>query len=347
MIPHKHIPFEALANALQSVQLWLARDGTSRLIVAAPTVAAMKRQDLPNHVKVTPQKRSGPRVKVPGAHYTDRGRIVLARWPEDGIEEYAIPIWACVIGGQADLQIADYVLQCQTGDMIFFPAGIPKCNSSKSHFLGDTRGRSCDIFWISPAASTKGLRCYLCHSQENHHLPGRAEEDCISHSLFLERLFEGFCEELRKKAAGDVTGEILMLIVRLLKRDIEENIVFPAPKGVLISALSVESHNPIEQACLYIQSHLELQLTIKDVAGQIYLSPTLFTRRFREHTGQSFKEYLTAERLKKSVQFLQETTMLVHHVSYYVGLKPGQLRNLFREHYGCSPVEFRRRHLSP
>jgi len=343
---HKQVVFEALARALQSIQLWLARNGTSRLMVAAPTIAAMKRQVLPNHVIVTPQKQRGPRVKVSSAHFLDRGRIVLARWPEDGVDEYAIPILACVISGQADLRIADYVLHCQPGDMIYFPPGIPKCNSSKPHFVGDTRGRSCDIFWISPAATTKGLQCYLCHCRDGEHLRGTMEESCTTLSPFMERLFDGFCEELQKRGSGDAAVEILALILLLFKREIDEGAVFPPLHGIPTESLADASLNPIEQACLYIETHLELQLTIKDVARHVYLSPTIFTRRFREHTDQTFKEYLTAQRLKKAIQLLQETNMRIYGVGYHVGLKPGQLRNLFREHYGCSPAAFRQRHLS-
>jgi AraC-like DNA-binding protein len=344
-MPGKHVSFEALSRALQSVELWLSRCGASRLMVAQPTIAAMKRQELPDHVRITSQKLHGPRVKVPSAHFMTHERITLAKWPQDGMAEYAIPIWACVMGGQADLLIADYVLHCQPGDMILFPPGIPKCNSGKPHFVGDPRGRSCDILWITPAVPTKGLRCYLCHCRDARHLPNPPGEQCFAHSLFLERLFEGFCEELLQRSSTDAACKILTLLLDLFKREIGEDAVLPQLYGIQESAPGAES-SPIERACLYIETHLELQLTIKDVARQVYLSPTIFTRRFREHTGQSFKEYLTAQRLKKAVQLLQETTMTVYDVSYYVGLKPCQLRNLFNARFGCAPAEFRKNHLS-
>src|SRR5690606_36921478 len=105
-------------------------------------------------------------------------------------------------------------------------------------------------------------------------------------------------------------------------------------------------YQPIEQACLYIDSHLDQRLTIDHVARQVYLSSTQFTRGFRQQTGQIFHEYLTEQRLKKAVQFLVETTVMVQHISKYVGIKPNQLRNLFREKYGCSPAEYRSKHTS-
>jgi AraC-like DNA-binding protein len=312
--------------------------------MALPTAAAMKRQELPDHIKVIVQKRSGPRVRVASAHYIDRRQITLAHWPEDGLSEYAIPIWACVVGGTADLLIADYALRCQAGDMIFFPSGIPKCNSMKPHFIGDASGRFCDVLWISSAMPTKGLLCYLCHSTEMRHLPLERDEHCLSRNLFLQQLFEGFSEELERNGPSDEAIEILLLIMRLFKRDIDEEIALSPAHSVLADQSKNESRNPIEEACLYIDSHIELQLTINKVARQVYLSPTHFTRRFREHTGQSFKEYLTAQRLKKAVRLLEETTMTVRNISYYVGLTSGQLRNLFHANYNCSPVEYRKQY---
>lgn len=344
-MPHKDILFESLSRALQSIQLWLSRNGASRLMVAAPTIAAMKCQELPDHVSMTPQKRRGLQEKVSSAHF--RGRITLAGWPEDGLCEYSIPILACVINGQADMLIADYVLHCQAGDAIFFPAGIPKCSSAKPHIVGDTRGRSCDVMWINLVPPAKGLSCSICHSRGSEHLPFQDGDDCIAQNFFLERLFEGLCEELQKRGSGKMAVEVLSLIVGLLQRDIDEGAMLPPPYSRIPAHTVVgESLDPIGQACSYIDSHLELPLTIKIVARQACLSPTIFTRRFREQKGQSFHEYLTAQRLKKAVSLLCETNMMVHQVSDYVGINPSRLRDLFHERHGCSPAEFRRQYLS-
>lgn len=342
MPSNKSAEFEPLSLALRNMQAWLAHNGPSRLMTAQPTLVGMRRQQLPDHMMVTPQGQRGPRVRCHNAHNTGRGRVMLARWPQDGLEEYAMAMLACVISGKGELAIADYVLHCQAGDMIFFPAGIAKCNASKPHFLGDTRGRNCTLLWIAPIVTITGVHCFLCHSHGDRHLPCKANEQCFSYNLFLERLWEGFSEEQQKNGASEMSAEILALLIRLLKRDIDDDSVSPSPHNLPENVRSGEARNPIEQACLYVDSHLELRLTISDVARQVYLSPTMFTRRFREHTGQSFKEYLTERRHAKAVQLLQETDMRMHSVSYFVGLKPGQLRNLFLKKHGCSPAKFRR-----
>lgn len=143
-----------------------------------------------------------------------------------------------------------------------------------------------------------------------------------------------------------MAAQMLSLIISLLKRTIDEDTAQPLPyASPRILATSDASHHPIEEACLYIDSHLKSHLTIETVARHVYLSSTQFTRSFREQTDQTFHEYLTAQRLKKATRFLRETNMTVQDICLYVGIKPNQLRNLFQEKYGCAPREFRRRHL--
>ena len=338
--------FESLSQVLGNVCFWLARDGASRLIVAAPSMAAMKRRQLPEHVRVTPNKQRGPRVKARKAPLVEGGRTEVAIWPEAGISEYTLPVLGCVISGQADLRAADYILHCQPGDIVLFPAGIPKCNSHKSHLEGNSNGRSCDVLWINKIMPAMGLGCYICQSRDAQHFT-LLDQSCLIPDLFLEQLFERCCEELQERSPGKMTAQMLSLIFSLSKRDIDEDaaqlLPYANPQGL---AASDASRDPIKQACLYIDSHLKSRLTIENVARHVYLSSTQFTRSFREHTGQTFHEYLTAQRLKKATQFLRETNMTVQDICVYMGIKPNQLRNLFQEKYGCSPKEFRRRHYS-
>jgi AraC-like DNA-binding protein len=337
--------FKPLSQALGNIHFWLSRDETSRLIVAAPSMAAMKRRDLPEHVKVTPNKQRGPRVKARKASFVEGGRTELAVWPEARISEYTFPVLGCVIAGQADLRAADYILHCQTGDIILFPAGIPKSNSDKSHLEGNPDGRSCDVLWMNKLQPAMGLGCYVCQSRGIQHF-SLSDQSCLIPDLFLEQMFERCCEELQERGPGKIAAQMLSLILTLLKRAIDENAAQPLPTaGPRISETSEPSPHLIEQACLYIDAHLKSHLTIEIVARHVYLSSTQFTRSFREHTGQTFHAYLTMQRLKKATQFLRETNMTVQDICLYVGIKPNQLRNLFQEKYGCTPKEFRRRHL--
>jgi AraC-like DNA-binding protein len=338
--------FRPLSQALGNIHFWLSRDEASRLMVAAPSMAAMKRRRLPDHVSVTPNKQRGPRVKSRKAPFVEGGRVELAIWPEAGISEYTLPVLGCVISGQADLRAADYILHCQPGDIILFPAGIPKCNSQKSHLEGNSDGRGCDVLWINKIMPAMKLGCYICQSRGLQHF-SLHNLACLIPDLTLEHLFEGCCEELQERGPSKMTAQMLSLIISLLKRAIDEDaaqaLAYANPQML---TKPDASHHPIEQACLYIDSHLKSHLTIENVARHVYLSSTQFTRNFREYTGQTFHEYLTAQRLKQATRFLRETNMRVQDICLYMGIKPNQLRNLFQEEYGCTPKEFRHRHHS-
>lgn len=340
-------PFEPLSRALEKMQAWLASSGESRLIVARHKITDMRRHSLPPHVEVTPNRQRGPRVVARSAPFAGGGRIDLAHWPEAGMSEYNLPMLGCVISGQADLRAADYILHCRTGDFVFYPVGIPKCNGTKPHLVGDIEGRSCEVLWLNRVAPVMGLSCYMCQSRGSQHHTHLPDRECLTSNFLLGQIFDGFCEEVLLRGKGRVSVEMLSLFLSLLKRDIEEGAV--GSFAYTQSRTDIQQSNqyqPIEQACLYIDSHLEQRLTIDHVARQVYLSSTQFTRGFREQTGQSFHEYLTEQRLKKAVQFLVETTVMVQDISRYVGIKPNQLRNLFQERYGCSPAEYRSKHTS-
>src|SRR5690606_25262447 len=109
------------------------------------------------------------------------------------------------------------------------------------------------------------------------------------------------------------------------------------------SPLVDEMHEPIEEALKYINENLHYRLTIETVARRVLVSPATLTRRFRQRPGQSFVQYLNGARLQQASNLLLQTDLPLEEVCSHVGLKYGQLRNLFLQNYGCSPGEFRER----
>lgn len=337
--------FEPIVQVLQNIEFWLARQGVSRLIVAADDYQTMRERELPSHVGLRPRKPQGARIAQRGSRMRNPQRTTLAVWPEDGVSEYTMPMLCFVVAGKVDLRVADYVLHCQAHDIVYMPAGIPKCNVKLPHFEGDSRGRSCDLFWVHPYISPRGMKCYMCHSIESRHISARAGEHGFTENLLIQQIFTGLCEPIEKRGNEETVNRMMSLLIHLLLEQIKANSLLPAPDFAQPMPGVSHRSNSIEHACAYMESHLQSNLTIETVAKQVYLSPSLFSQHFRRHTGQSFKAYLTEQRMNRAFQLLAGSDYTIEEVGRLVGLKGSQLRALFREHHGCSPMEFRKKQL--
>jgi AraC-like DNA-binding protein len=307
--------------------------------VAQPSLKQLRQQKLPEHVRSTPRKLQGPRQPIRGRRYYHQQHLKLARWPNDGMDENALPFILCVISGQADFRIADYVLHCSVGDWVFFPAGIPKQDGSHAHFEGDAAGRKCDVMWIyTGMGRDEGINCWICRSEGIQHFQEK-NASCRIQQKFVTQLFNGFCEEIQQANRPEIVAYLLRGILLLIRAEIENNnALFGGIKQV---EKSEEPHDPIEEAQLYITANIYQRLTIQSVARQVLVSPSTLTRRFRERTGKTFNEFLNAERIKLASNLLRETNLPISLISAKVGLKYGQLRILIQQKHHCTPGELR------
>lgn len=339
--PHPKTAFAPLVQALQQLEEWLVREGATRLIVAAPTVRELKRRGVPEHVRVLRKKRRGPRVPVRGRRHYHESQLHLAAWPEDGLMESAVPSLACVLSGEADFNVADYVLCCRAGDWVMFPAGVPKQDGKRSHFEGDPAGRFGEVLWIYTANRDSGLSCWICRSQDEFCIKPPASQCRVEHR-FLAQLLNGFCTEAIKPHRSQVIEHLLALVI-VLSRDeiIAGNALkdwgkprYHGPDG---------QSGPIAEALAYIAENLDARLTINKVARAVNLSPATFTRHFKLETGQTFQQYQTQHRMEIAEELLEVAEHPVTYVCKRVGLKYGQLWSLFQKQHGCSPSAFRER----
>ncbi len=103
-----------------------------------------------------------------------------------------------------------------------------------------------------------------------------------------------------------------------------------------------EDNATIQNALNYIQVHFADDLSREDVARAVYLTPSYFSRIFKQKTNMSFISYLTQVRMEKAVELLK-TQMNVSDIAEAVGyMHRNRFITNFRKFSGYSPTEYRK-----
>jgi len=338
--PHPDIFHAPLISTLKRLESWLERDDTSRIMVAEPTIEKFKAQHFPHHVEVIYKERIGKRKALRGRRNYNEARPVLALWPEDKLDESALPLVACCIRGAVDFTIADYVLKINAGDWVVFPPGVPKQDGNDPHFEGDSEKRSGDVLWMrTGVARSDGLSLWACRSEDWKHSKLKGFR-CRIEDHFLAQLFNGFCDEIQNARRPGVLRRLLPLILYILRAETSAGTVSHESMEWCYNSQGDRS-TPIAEALSYIDGNLDRHLTIEKVAQHIAVSPATFTRYFKKETGETFGSYQQRRRMEIAEGLLETTNLTVLHICQRIGLQYSQMRKLFQKKHGLSPVEYR------
>ncbi len=93
----------------------------------------------------------------------------------------------------------------------------------------------------------------------------------------------------------------------------------------------------------WVRTHLDEPITLEDMASRAFMSTRTFTRRFREATGTSPRQWLLFQRLDSSRELLETTDHTLDRIAALVGFgSPVTLRHHFARALGVSPAAYRR-----
>lgn len=99
----------------------------------------------------------------------------------------------------------------------------------------------------------------------------------------------------------------------------------------------------LQKAIDYMEAHLLEDITIKDIAKQVHLSPYHFQRTFVILTDVTLGEYLRRRRLTKAAHELCNTDTKVIDLAYKYGYKtPESFAKAFYRQHGLTPSEARK-----
>ncbi|SDZ73276.1 AraC-like ligand binding domain-containing protein [Lachnospiraceae bacterium NK3A20] len=95
-------------------------------------------------------------------------------------------------------------------------------------------------------------------------------------------------------------------------------------------------------AARYITEHYNQPITLDSLSRVASLSPSYFSKKFRQTTGMGMKEYLSYVRLQHAAAELLSTTHTITDVAINCGFSDSNyFKDAFRKQYGMSPRAFR------
>jgi AraC-like DNA-binding protein len=103
------------------------------------------------------------------------------------------------------------------------------------------------------------------------------------------------------------------------------------------------SDKRIAKALQRLHNELHMTWTLEKMAEEVGMSRAAFAKRFKELVGQAMFEYLTALRVQRARELLQETKLPIYEISGQVGYESElAFTKTFKKHVGTTPTRYRK-----
>lgn len=141
---------------------------------------------------------------------------------------------------------------------------------------------------------------------------------------------------VRSLLAGDAAAADPL--VTILAKTLEDMIARPESPAIT---------QRINDLMVYIQTQLEVPLTVEDMAAEAGMSVNSLIVHFARATGRTPAQYVLRQRLRHACWFLMNRPLSIAEIAFATGFSShAHLCAIFRRKIGMSPGEWRRRHRS-
>ncbi len=104
----------------------------------------------------------------------------------------------------------------------------------------------------------------------------------------------------------------------------------------------VKHVNVMRKADLYMRENCTRKILLEEVAKEVYLSPTYFSRIFKREKGESFTKYINRLRIDKSKPLLLKQELRMSDIAQTMGFEDqSYYTKVFKSIVGVSPLAYR------
>lgn len=98
-----------------------------------------------------------------------------------------------------------------------------------------------------------------------------------------------------------------------------------------------------KKVCEYVNTHMEVRLTIDQLADKFYVSPAWLKKCFYNVYGKSVQAYIREYKMQSAAYALKNTNQTITEIANAIGYENNsKFSKAFRSSYGLSPTEYRR-----
>ncbi|WP_242850179.1 response regulator transcription factor [Clostridium polynesiense] len=100
----------------------------------------------------------------------------------------------------------------------------------------------------------------------------------------------------------------------------------------------------LRKAIEYVTDNYKLNISLKDVAGELHISESYLGKLFKTEINTTFVEFLTQVRIRKALELLKDKLIPIYQVAEEVGYSDYRYFSLvFKKITGVNPKEFQKR----
>lgn len=111
----------------------------------------------------------------------------------------------------------------------------------------------------------------------------------------------------------------------------------------MMAAIRNRQLSPVIQIAVdYIAQNYSKDITLEDVSGAVNISPTYFSKVFKEEIGSTFIDYVTMLRIRQAKQLIAKGKLGNKEICDAVGYSdPNYFSRVFKKTVGVTPTEYR------
>lgn len=239
--------------------------------------------------------------------------------------------------GQRYYFIDDRIYHVHRGDLIF----VPSCVLHRTT-AADNEDHERTVIYFQDQFLEDLIPNIAGHPiMKRFHIEPKVVRLKLGDQIVIENILSKLSLEYQKQLP-DSQLYLKILLIELL---LVANRIEPADASVYESSSPV--HEKIHRIVRYLRANYQKPLSLKELAGQFYISQYYLSRMFKTVTGLTLIEYLNTIRIQEAQKLLADENLSITEIASLVGYdSQTYFGRMFKRITGLTPREYRKHNLA-